>query len=157
MSLADSFLRRSMAAAAGVGTPVVVDERHLFKALDAVRARTATDIGAPRIPSVKWEDVGGLEEVKAAILDTGTVCLHVHACARVCMRAHVHDDMNARAPKDKKRAQRPISLAGLAIPAPGCTEVGPNTCCNAVCNTHKAGHQRHRHNSGRAGAPLLRQ
>ncbi len=27
--------------------------------------------GAPKIPSVRWEDVGGLADVKRAILDTG--------------------------------------------------------------------------------------
>ena len=31
----------------------------------------ATDIGAPAIPNVTWQDVGGLEDVKRAILDTG--------------------------------------------------------------------------------------
>lgn len=36
-----------------------------------MRQRTATEIGAPKIPDVKWEDVGGLEDVKRAILDTG--------------------------------------------------------------------------------------
>ncbi len=51
----------------------MLEERHLSQALDAVRQRTATDIGAPKIPSVKWEDVGGLEDVKRAVLDTGGV------------------------------------------------------------------------------------
>lgn len=30
----------------------------------------ATAIGAPKVPGVKWEDVGGLETIKAEILDT---------------------------------------------------------------------------------------
>ena len=47
-----------------------VTEKHLQTALVQVRARLATDIGAPRIPSVRWEDVGGLEDVKRCILDT---------------------------------------------------------------------------------------
>lgn len=38
--------------------------------LEAVRKRVAMDIGAPKIPKVKWDDVGGLENVKKAILDT---------------------------------------------------------------------------------------
>lgn len=35
-----------------------------------LKKRTATAIGTPQVPNVKWEDVGGLEDVKAAILDT---------------------------------------------------------------------------------------
>ncbi|GAB4819620.1 hypothetical protein N2152v2_006666 [Parachlorella kessleri] len=61
-----------VAPADSQGTPStpMLEERHLSQALDAVRQRTATDIGAPKIPSVKWEDVGGLEDVKRAVLDT---------------------------------------------------------------------------------------
>lgn len=47
-----------------------LDEEHLSTALGAARERMATDIGAPKIPNVQWDDVGGLEDVKAAILDT---------------------------------------------------------------------------------------
>ncbi|KAK9918621.1 hypothetical protein WJX75_005422 [Coccomyxa subellipsoidea] len=35
-----------------------------------MRQRTAISIGAPQVPNVQWEDVGGLEDVKAAILET---------------------------------------------------------------------------------------
>eukprot|EP00892_Ulva_mutabilis_P012344 jgi/Ulvmu1/9482/UM052_0051.1 len=38
--------------------------------LEEVRKRTALDLGAPRIPQVAWKDVGGLEHVKKAILET---------------------------------------------------------------------------------------
>lgn len=31
---------------------------------------TTLQIGAPSVPDVRWEDVGGLASVKAAILDT---------------------------------------------------------------------------------------
>lgn len=41
-------------------------------AIVSVRQKTATDIGAPKIPNVQWNDVGGLEDVKLGILDTGT-------------------------------------------------------------------------------------
>jgi hypothetical protein len=51
--------------------PPLVGRQHVSEALEGVRARTATDIGAPKIPNVRWEDVGGLEDVKRAILDTG--------------------------------------------------------------------------------------
>ncbi|KAI8103357.1 hypothetical protein M9435_004696 [Picochlorum sp. BPE23] len=39
-------------------------------AIVSVRQKTATDIGAPKIPNVQWNDVGGLEDVKLGILDT---------------------------------------------------------------------------------------
>ncbi|KAK2076807.1 hypothetical protein QBZ16_005033 [Prototheca wickerhamii] len=42
----------------------------LQSAIERVRGMAAADVGAPKIPSVKWEDVGGLEDVKRAILDT---------------------------------------------------------------------------------------
>lgn len=47
-----------------------LDSSHIHRAVDAVRQRMATEIGAPKIPDVRWEDVGGLETVKLAILDT---------------------------------------------------------------------------------------
>jgi peroxin-6 len=39
-------------------------------ALNNVRASYSDSIGAPRIPNVTWDDVGGLANVKADILDT---------------------------------------------------------------------------------------
>ena len=36
----------------------------------SVCRRAALDLGAPRIPTVRWADVGGLEHVKKAITDT---------------------------------------------------------------------------------------
>ena len=40
------------------------------KALESLQASHSDSLGAPKIPSVKWEDVGGLLDVKADILDT---------------------------------------------------------------------------------------
>ncbi|KAF8111554.1 hypothetical protein N665_0074s0082 [Sinapis alba] len=40
------------------------------KALDRSKKRNASALGAPKVPNVKWEDVGGLEDVKTSILDT---------------------------------------------------------------------------------------
>lgn len=40
------------------------------RALDEMRAAHSDAIGAPKIPTVKWEDIGGLQSVKDAILDT---------------------------------------------------------------------------------------
>lgn len=39
-------------------------------AIKKVRAAYSENIGAPKIPSVTWDDVGGLAHVKADILDT---------------------------------------------------------------------------------------
>ncbi|KAI0495636.1 hypothetical protein KFK09_021939 [Dendrobium nobile] len=40
------------------------------KALECSKKRNASALGTPKVPNVKWEDVGGLEEVKRSILDT---------------------------------------------------------------------------------------
>ncbi|GMI73773.1 peroxin 6 [Hibiscus trionum] len=40
------------------------------KALERAKKRNASALGAPKVPNVKWEDVGGLEDVKKSILDT---------------------------------------------------------------------------------------
>ncbi|KAK9280826.1 hypothetical protein L1049_003715 [Liquidambar formosana] len=42
----------------------------LAKALERSKKRNATALGTPKVPNVKWEDVGGLEDVKKSILDT---------------------------------------------------------------------------------------
>eukprot|EP00899_Mesostigma_viride_P024542 jgi/Mesvir1/5272/Mv15383-RA.2 len=39
-------------------------------ALHQLKSRKASALGAPKVPNVKWEDVGGLQDVKRAILDT---------------------------------------------------------------------------------------
>ena len=39
-------------------------------AVDAARKNFADAIGAPKIPNVSWEDVGGLENVKDAVMET---------------------------------------------------------------------------------------
>ncbi|KAG8690974.1 peroxisomal assembly protein, partial [Ceratobasidium sp. 394] len=44
--------------------------RDLESALDAARAAYSESIGAPKIPNVSWDDVGGLAHVKSDILDT---------------------------------------------------------------------------------------
>lgn len=40
------------------------------RALDASRSSYSESIGAPKIPNVTWDDVGGLAKVKSEILDT---------------------------------------------------------------------------------------
>lgn len=39
-------------------------------AVDAARKNFADSIGAPKIPNVSWDDVGGLENVKSAVMET---------------------------------------------------------------------------------------
>ncbi|WCJ21387.1 Peroxisomal biogenesis factor 6 [Euphorbia peplus] len=46
------------------------EKMFLPKALERSKKRTASALGTPKVPNVKWEDVGGLEDVKTSILDT---------------------------------------------------------------------------------------
>ena len=39
-------------------------------AMEEARSSYSQNIGAPKIPNVSWDDVGGLTDVKADILDT---------------------------------------------------------------------------------------
>ncbi|XP_009405393.2 peroxisomal ATPase PEX6 [Musa acuminata AAA Group] len=47
-----------------------IEKEDFSKALERSKKRNASALGAPKVPNVKWEDVGGLEEVKKSILDT---------------------------------------------------------------------------------------
>lgn len=49
--------------------PLLLQE-DLVRALDGIHAAQARSVGAPTIPQVTWEDVGGLTEVKRTLLDT---------------------------------------------------------------------------------------
>ncbi|KAL4064336.1 P-loop containing nucleoside triphosphate hydrolase protein [Scleroderma citrinum] len=49
---------------------VVLQAAQFESALSKVRTSSAQSIGVPSIPTVQWEDVGGLAEVKNEILDT---------------------------------------------------------------------------------------
>ncbi|KAH3764894.1 peroxisome biogenesis factor 6 [Pelomyxa schiedti] len=49
---------------------LLLNQSDFNKALADMQARQATLIGRPKIPNVKWTDVGGLESVKKEILDT---------------------------------------------------------------------------------------
>ncbi|WFD36173.1 peroxisomal assembly protein [Malassezia cuniculi] len=61
----DAWSERDVAAA----RPVLV-QSDLMDALGHVRSTYSESIGAPKIPSVSWDDVGGLAAVKDEILDT---------------------------------------------------------------------------------------
>jgi hypothetical protein len=56
---------------------------HLEGSLEGVRQRTALDLGAPKIPSVAWKDVGGLEHVKRAIMETIELPLKYRCASRM--------------------------------------------------------------------------
>ncbi|KAF8015059.1 hypothetical protein BT93_H0757 [Corymbia citriodora subsp. variegata] len=48
----------------------VLRKADLAQALERSKKRNAVALGTPKVPNVKWEDVGGLEDVKKSILDT---------------------------------------------------------------------------------------
>ncbi|CAH2039065.1 unnamed protein product [Thlaspi arvense] len=49
---------------------ILTAKEDFTKALDRSKKRNASALGAPKVPNVKWDDVGGLEDVKTSILDT---------------------------------------------------------------------------------------
>ncbi|XP_015969025.1 peroxisome biogenesis protein 6 [Arachis duranensis] len=51
-------------------SPQIPRKEDLMNALERSKKRNASALGTPKVPNVKWEDVGGLEEVKKSILDT---------------------------------------------------------------------------------------
>ncbi|XP_052186200.1 peroxisome biogenesis protein 6 isoform X2 [Diospyros lotus] len=51
-------------------TSRVLSKEDLTAALGRSKKRNASALGTPKVPNVKWEDVGGLEDVKKSILDT---------------------------------------------------------------------------------------
>ncbi|KAK7259407.1 hypothetical protein RIF29_25014 [Crotalaria pallida] len=51
-------------------SPQIPGKEDLMKALEQSKKRNASALGTPKVPNVKWEDVGGLEDVKKSILDT---------------------------------------------------------------------------------------
>ncbi|KAF9646869.1 AAA-domain-containing protein [Thelephora ganbajun] len=53
-----------------IGGHLPLSDEDLTSALDTARSSYAEAIGAPKIPNVTWEDVGGLSSIKSDILDT---------------------------------------------------------------------------------------
>ena len=70
VAVAADAVATAAARAVAENISVSVARTDLDAAAAAARARTAATSGAPSIPSVKWEDVGGLAGARAAILDT---------------------------------------------------------------------------------------
>lgn len=54
----------------GKVSPQIPGKEDLLNALERSKKRNASALGTPKVPNVKWEDVGGLEDVKKSILDT---------------------------------------------------------------------------------------
>ncbi|CAH9098755.1 unnamed protein product [Cuscuta epithymum] len=48
----------------------VLSKEDLMKSMERSKKRNASALGTPKVPDVKWEDVGGLEDVKKSIMDT---------------------------------------------------------------------------------------
>lgn len=53
-----------------IGIRIPLSDKDLTSALESARISHAEAIGAPKIPNVTWDDVGGLSSVKSDILDT---------------------------------------------------------------------------------------
>ncbi|GFO27941.1 peroxisome assembly factor 2-like [Plakobranchus ocellatus] len=53
-----------------VAAGIVMEQKDMDAALNDMQAAHSDSIGAPKIPSVKWSDIGGLADVKSEILDT---------------------------------------------------------------------------------------
>ena len=49
---------------------ILITNADFITAIDAARASFSDSIGAPKIPSVSWADVGGLASVKDAVMET---------------------------------------------------------------------------------------
>lgn len=56
--------------AVGNGGYIIYTPDDFALAINEARNQFSDSIGAPRIPNVKWEDIGGLDMVKGEILDT---------------------------------------------------------------------------------------
>ena len=54
----------------GSGAPLSLRQAELDEAVQRAGGRTNAAIGAPKVPTVSWADVGGLELAKKTILDT---------------------------------------------------------------------------------------
>ena len=69
--VADAAVRAvARAAAQGQLGATCLSQADLDEALRCCGTRTSAAIGAPKVPDITWDDVGGLEEAKRAILDT---------------------------------------------------------------------------------------
>lgn len=71
-TLSNGHPRASLEQTDQLGNPrePLTGKEDFTKALERSKKRNASALGAPKVPNVKWEDVGGLEDVKASILDT---------------------------------------------------------------------------------------
>ncbi|KAL8754466.1 MAG: hypothetical protein Q9184_005109 [Pyrenodesmia sp. 2 TL-2023] len=63
------ILARDLLVAGGEWARCVIKD-DFNMAVDAARKNFADAIGAPKIPNVSWDDVGGLEHVKDAVMET---------------------------------------------------------------------------------------
>ncbi|KAK2436439.1 cell division cycle protein [Trifolium repens] len=64
------FLDRLLLPAWSLDPASGFEKRGVTNALERSKKRNASALGTPKVPNVKWEDVGGLEDVKKSIMDT---------------------------------------------------------------------------------------
>lgn len=48
----------------------IISNDHIYKAISKVRDEFSVSIGAPKIPNVSWDDIGGVSAVRDEIMDT---------------------------------------------------------------------------------------
>jgi hypothetical protein len=84
---------------------VLISAQDFENALKKVRAAYSENIGAPKIPNVTWDDVGGLAHVKADILDTIQLPLeHPELFAEgLKKRSGRHDNLSKTMSKSQQR------------------------------------------------------
>ena len=68
-SLHDEALRRDVLVSGGTAA-LCITKTDFDIAVEAARKNFADAIGAPKIPNVSWDDVGGLANVKDAVMET---------------------------------------------------------------------------------------
>ena len=69
MQKANAFLTRDILVAGGTAVRCIT-KADFDIAVEAARKNFADSIGAPKIPNVSWDDVGGLSNVKDAVIET---------------------------------------------------------------------------------------
>ena len=96
---AQALLRQMAGGGGGMGRGRVT-RADLAEALQALKAQSASAIGAPKVPNVKWSDVGGLEQVMRVLKSIPTsidpsihpstcVCARARASACICVFIHL--------------------------------------------------------------------
>ncbi|RZC21734.1 Peroxisome biogenesis protein 6 isoform B [Glycine soja] len=65
-------------------SPLITGKEDLLNALERSKKRNASVLCTPKVPNLKWEDVGGLEDIKKSILDTVQVGFLYNSTLSLC-------------------------------------------------------------------------